>query len=71
MPPRPDGSMDVTASVALDAVAAAGERAGAIATEATTQSRALAALGVRDDELLDPGGLGGFGWLLQVVDRPA
>jgi SAM-dependent MidA family methyltransferase len=89
-PPRPDGSCDITAHVALDAVAAAGRSAGASATLLTTQRRALLALGVdprrpaldvagRDPrgylaalqrageaaELVDPGGLGGFGWLLQ------
>jgi SAM-dependent MidA family methyltransferase len=89
-PPVPDGSCDVTASVALDAVAAAGAAAGAVATTLTTQRAALLALGVpagRPDparavadprgyltalqvagsaaELIDPGGLGSFGWLLQ------
>ncbi|GLY13342.1 hypothetical protein Kisp01_03580 [Kineosporia sp. NBRC 101677] len=61
VPPRPDGSMDITAHVAIDSVAAGGSVA-----ELTTQARALAALGVSDPELLDPGGLGGFAWLLQV-----
>ena len=89
-PPRPDGSCDVTAHVALDAVAAAGRAGGATATVLTTQRRALLGLGVdprrppveaagRDPrgylaalqragqaaELVDAGGLGGFGWLLQ------
>jgi SAM-dependent MidA family methyltransferase len=70
IPPRPDGASDVTAHVALDAVAAAGEAAGATTTLLTRQDAALAALGVRHRELLDPGALGGFGWLLQGVDRP-
>jgi SAM-dependent MidA family methyltransferase len=45
--PVPDGSCDVTSHVALDACAAAGERAGARATSLTTQQAALRALGVR------------------------
>jgi SAM-dependent MidA family methyltransferase len=90
VPPVPDGTCDVTAHVALDAVALAGEAAGAVGTVLTSQQTALRALGVsadrpdpasaRDDpagylsrlqaageaaELLDPGGLGGFGWLVQ------
>ncbi len=48
VPPRPDGSMDITAHVAIDSVAAGGSVA-----ELTTQARALAALGVSDPELLD------------------
>jgi SAM-dependent MidA family methyltransferase len=67
VPPRPDGSMDLTAHVALDAVAAAGLAAGAASTRLSSQHTALRALGVTDSELLDPGGLGGFGWLLQRV----
>ena len=70
VPPRPDGSGDVTAHVALDSVALAGEAAGATTTLLTRQDAALEALGVRHRELLDPGSLGGFGWLLQGVDRP-
>ena len=91
VPPVPNGSCDITAHVALDAVARAGEAAGATGTVLTTQRRALRALGVtaqrpdassaRDDpaaylaqlrlageaaELLDLGGLGSFGWLLQT-----
>lgn len=90
--PVPDGGCDVTSHVALDACAAAGERAGATTTVLTTQHAALRALGVRRDppphelartdpaaylaavaargeaaELTDPGGLGGFGWLVQGV----
>lgn len=88
--PVPDGSCDVTAHVALDAVAHAGASAGATTTVLTTQRDALRELGISagrpdpssagDDpaayllalqhsgqaaELLDAGGLGGFGWLLQ------
>ncbi|MFI6795183.1 SAM-dependent methyltransferase [Streptosporangium canum] len=44
--PVPDGSCDITAHVALDACAAAGERAGAATTVLTTQRQALRALGV-------------------------
>ncbi|MFI6509581.1 SAM-dependent methyltransferase [Streptosporangium sp. NPDC050855] len=44
--PVPDGSCDITAHVALDACAAAGESAGAVTTALTTQRRALRALGV-------------------------
>ena len=93
--PVPDGTCDLTAHVALDSCAAAGEAAGATATGLTTQAEALRALGVagarppretaqRDPagylaalqrageaaELTDPGGLGGFGWLVQAVGRP-
>ena len=87
--PMPDGSCDLTAHVALDAVAAA--TSGLVtASVLTTQRAALRALGVdarnpshdlatsdpvaylaalaragEGAELLAPGGLGGFGWLLQ------
>jgi SAM-dependent MidA family methyltransferase len=44
--PRPDGSTDITAHVALDSVAAAGVVAGATDTELTDQRTALRALGV-------------------------
>lgn len=44
--PVPDGSCDLTAWVAMDAVAAAGERAGATSTLLTTQRAALSALGL-------------------------
>ncbi|WP_067138550.1 SAM-dependent methyltransferase [Microtetraspora malaysiensis] len=88
--PVPDGSCDITAHVALDACAAAGERAGARATTLTTQRAALRRLGVtgarpplalahtdpldylralrrasEEAELIDPAGLGRFGWLSQ------
>ena len=93
--PVPDGSCDLTAHVALDAVAAAGVAAGATETRLDDQRAALAALGVdgrrpphalsRTDpaaylrglqrageaaELLDRGGLGAFGWLVQGVGVP-
>jgi SAM-dependent MidA family methyltransferase len=95
VPAVPDGSCDITAHVALDACAAAGQEAGAAATLRATQRDALRALGVRgarpslelaqtapmaylqklqhageEAELLDPGGLGGFGWLVQCVGVP-
>jgi SAM-dependent MidA family methyltransferase len=69
LPPKPDGSMDLTAHVAIDSVAAAGVAAGASTSQLTSQHAALRALGVRNRELLDPGGLGGFSWLLQLL-RP-
>lgn len=47
VPAIPDGSCDLTAHVAIDACAAAGERAGATATLLTTQRNALRALGLR------------------------
>ncbi len=90
VPPVPDGSCDITAHVALDACAAAGERAGARDTTLTTQREALRRLGVggarpplalahadprgylralgrasEEAELIDPAGLGRFGWLSQ------
>ncbi len=84
VPPVPDGTCDVTAHVALDAVAAAGELAGARTLALTDQRTALRALGVSgrlpagepvtapalqrmsaEAELIDPRGLGAFGWLLQ------
>ncbi|WP_031063553.1 SAM-dependent methyltransferase [Streptomyces sp. NRRL WC-3742] len=88
--PVPDGSRDVTAHVALDAIAVPG-----LHSLWTTQREALRALGVSGGrpplalastdpagylralsgagegaELTDPGGLGGFGWLLQAVRMP-
>jgi SAM-dependent MidA family methyltransferase len=93
VPPVPDGTCDVTAHVALDACAAAAERAGATAGWLTTQRAALRALGLsgarpdatlarsepgrylrerarasEEGELLDPRGLGGFGWLAHGAD---
>jgi SAM-dependent MidA family methyltransferase len=75
VPPVPDGSCDVTAHVALDAVEAAGEAAGASPGVLLRQDDALRALGTTPDrpgaeELLDAEGLGGFTWLLQGVGRP-
>lgn len=52
VPPVPDGSCDITAHVALDAAAAAGQRAGATATTLTSQREALQALGL--DATLPP-----------------
>jgi SAM-dependent MidA family methyltransferase len=46
VPPVPDGSCDVTAHVAVDACAAAGEQSGASETVLVRQSHALRALGV-------------------------
>jgi SAM-dependent MidA family methyltransferase len=95
VPAVPDGSCDISMHVALDACAAAGQRAGATATLLTTQRAALRALGVRgarpplelahtapqtylrklqaageQAELIDPGGLGAFRWLVQCVGVP-
>jgi SAM-dependent MidA family methyltransferase len=72
VPPVPDGSCDVTAHVAFDAVEAAGRLAGAAPGSLRPQQTALRELGVRGDEpgaseLLDPAGLGGFTWLRQRV----
>lgn len=81
VPPVPDGSCDITAHVALDAVAAA---TGSLLVR---QREALQSLGIdaslpraedpaylaalarasQARELLDPDGLGGFGWLLRPV----
>jgi SAM-dependent MidA family methyltransferase len=44
--PVPDGSCDITAHVQLEAVAAAGERAGLTGTQLVAQSDVLASLGV-------------------------
>jgi len=87
VPAVPDGGCDITAHVALDAVAEAGLRCGATGSRLTSQREALQQLGTTAGtgadtgqwtaktlaergaraELLDPGGLGGFGWLLQQV----
>lgn len=66
--PVPDGRCDITAEVAVDAVAAAGERAGATTIALTTQAAALADLGAcgpGTSDLLDPGSWGSFAWLVQ------
>jgi len=47
VPAVPDGTCDITAHVALDACAAAGERAVAVSTTLTTQRDALRDLGIR------------------------
>ncbi|GGM44821.1 hypothetical protein GCM10012275_14770 [Longimycelium tulufanense] len=47
--PVPDGSCDITAHVALDACAAAGEHAGATSTVLASQRDALGALGLAGD----------------------
>lgn len=52
VPAVPDGSRDITAHVAMDACAAAGEAAGATATVLTSQRHALRRLGV--DAALPP-----------------
>jgi len=92
VPAAPDGRSDLTAHVALDACAEAGELAGATRTALLTQREALRRLGIvgarppaaladadprayllalqeaaQAGELLDPAGLGGFGWLVQAV----
>jgi SAM-dependent MidA family methyltransferase len=61
-PPVPDGSCDITAHVAVDAVRAAGEAVAGVPAELMTQRDALAALGLsgarppRDLALTDPAG---------------
>ncbi len=79
--PVPDGSCDLTAHVALDACAAAtGARVlsqadalrdlgvtAALPRPVTREGLARASQAAR---LLDPAGLGGFGWLVQEVDVP-
>ncbi|RZS79445.1 SAM-dependent MidA family methyltransferase [Motilibacter rhizosphaerae] len=77
VPPVPDGSCDITAAVAMDAVRAAGEACGATTLLDTTQREALGRLlapgggwarELARAELRDPTGVGAFRWLLQ---RPA
>lgn len=86
VPPVPDGTCDVTAHVALDAVAATRpgvvrlrqrEALGALlpaagnpAAGAAGHLEALARAG-EVAELRDPGSLGGFGWLLHPVGARA
>ncbi len=83
VPPVPDGSCDVTAHVALDSCAAAAgaqlltQRAalleldvdGALPVWAGDPAGYAAGLQRASDEaeLLDPAGLGGFGWLVREV----
>jgi len=78
VPVIPDGSRDVTAAVAMDAVRAAGEQAGAVTMADTSQRDALAELlpaprtyvqSLAQRELRDPEGLGAFRWLLQRATR--
>ncbi len=85
VPPVPDGSCDVTAHVALDSCAAATgaqlltQRRALIALgvcarlpTATDPSYALMLeRASQAHELLDPAGLGGFGWLVQGVGLDA
>ena len=87
VPPVPDGSCDLTAHVALDScAAAAGSRLvrqreallalGADASLPVWQGDARAyadglQLAAATGELLDPDGLGGFGWLVNEVGVPA
>ena len=81
VPPVPDGSCDLTAHVALDACAAATGAVLVPQHQALTALGVSARLPAADDpsyplslvrasqarELLDPEGLGGFGWLVQGV----
>jgi SAM-dependent MidA family methyltransferase len=81
VPPVPDGSCDLTAHVALDSCAAATGAALVPQHQALTALGVSARLPAADDpsyplslvrasqarELLDPEGLGGFGWLVQGV----
>ena len=83
VPPTPDGSCDVTAHVALDSCAAATGARLVRQRDALSLLGTSAALPVwRGDgpayarglelasqarELLDPAGLGGYGWLVQAV----
>jgi len=79
--PVPDGSCDLTAHVALDSCAAATGASLITQREALHRLGISATLPAADDpsyaqalerasqarELLDPAGLGGFGWLVQGV----
>ena len=78
VPPVPDGSCDITAHVALDSCAAATGADLLSQREALLALGISAALPPHVDaptlervsqarELLDPDGLGGFGWLVQSV----
>ena len=82
VPPVPDGSCDLTAHVALDACAAATgavllrqrEALQALGIHADLPEPAAPDFARQLErtsqarELLDPDGLGGFGWLVQAVD---
>jgi SAM-dependent MidA family methyltransferase len=86
VPPVPDGSCDVTAHVALDSCAAAtgarlltqraaladlGVDAALPVWEGDAPAYAAGLQRASDAaELLDPAGLGGFGWLVQEVGLP-
>ena len=78
VPPVPDGSCDITAHVALDSCAAATGAVLLTQREALQSLGISAVLPPHVDaatlervsqarELLDPDGLGGFGWLVQSV----
>ncbi|MGB8650102.1 MAG: SAM-dependent methyltransferase [Mycobacteriales bacterium] len=81
VPPVPDGSCDLTAHVALDACAAATgsllvtqrEALAALGVSAALPDPTVTSYGQELErasqarELLDPAGLGGFGWLLRAV----
>jgi SAM-dependent MidA family methyltransferase len=85
VPPLPDGSRDLTAHVALDSCAAATGARLLVQHEALRAVGVSAKLPAAADpayptvleaasqarELLDPQGLGGFGWLVQEVGLPA
>ncbi|HEX6472765.1 MAG TPA: SAM-dependent methyltransferase [Streptosporangiaceae bacterium] len=78
VPAVPDGSCDITAHVALDACAAAGERAGAAGSLRVSQRAALRALGVsgarppaalaRSDPRTYLGALGRAGEEAELID---
>lgn len=82
--PVPDGSCDLTAHVALDSCAAGGHSrrlsqrealaalgvSAALPDPAAPSYPALLASASQARELLDPAGLGGFGWLVREVGLP-
>lgn len=77
--PVPDGRCDITSAVALDAVQAAAEQAGAVTVHAGRQRDALADLLPAPEgldarlalvRLREPDGPGSFGWLLQRPFAP-
>lgn len=85
VPPVPDGRGDLTAHVALDSCAAATGAQLLLQADVLARLGILARLPLPTDpsytealvrasqahELLDPAGLGGFGWLVQSVGLPA